>query len=135
MIDHASRAADTRVCRTGRDRGDARSVRRRLVLPTHPPRRRAVPTCSRPRRQGPPVFDKVTWNLQYEPSSIDYAKSFNYAENTAMANLCENLLRLKPDFTIKPSSRSRSRTPRRRRGSIRSVRALKIPRREDHQGR
>ena len=47
-------------------------------------------------------LDKVTWNLPYEPSSIDPAKTFNYAENTAIANLVENLLRLMPDFTIEP---------------------------------
>ena len=47
-------------------------------------------------------LDKITWNLPYEPSSIDPAKSFNYAENTAIANMCESLLRLNPDFSITP---------------------------------
>ena len=47
-------------------------------------------------------LDKVTWNLPYEPSSLDYAKSFDYAENTAIANMNENLLRLMPDFSIEP---------------------------------
>lgn len=51
---------------------------------------------------GPNEIDKVTWNLPYEPSSIDPAKTFNYAENTATANLVENLLRLRPDLTIEP---------------------------------
>ncbi len=51
---------------------------------------------------GPNEVDKVTWNLQYDPASIDPLKTFNYAENTACANLVENLNRLKPDLTIEP---------------------------------
>ena len=70
--------------------------------PTRPLRRRAVPISSRRPRQARLELDKVTWNLPYEPSSIDPAKTFNYAENTATANLVENLLRLRPDFTIEP---------------------------------
>ncbi|MET7513047.1 ABC transporter substrate-binding protein [Streptomyces sp. NPDC005480] len=45
---------------------------------------------------------KVTWNLPYEPQTLDPIRSFNYAENTALANMCESLLRLTPDFKIKP---------------------------------
>ncbi|WP_125612958.1 ABC transporter substrate-binding protein [Specibacter cremeus] len=41
----------------------------------------------------------ITWNLPYEPFTLDPLKSFNYAENTAIANMCESLLRLKPDLT------------------------------------
>ena len=48
-------------------------------------------------------IDSVSWNLPYEPTSIDPAYSFNYAENTVDANLCESLLRLNPDFSITPA--------------------------------
>ncbi len=47
-------------------------------------------------------LDKVTWNLPYEPSSLDWTRSFNYAENTSIANMSESLLRLTPDFSIEP---------------------------------
>ena len=47
-------------------------------------------------------IDAVTWNLPYEPSSIDPAHSFNYSENTVIANMCESLLRQNPDFTTSP---------------------------------
>ncbi|GAS87732.1 ABC transporter substrate-binding protein [Mycolicibacterium brisbanense] len=41
-------------------------------------------------------LDKVTWNLQYEPSSLDPVHSGNYAENQVIANLCDTLLRVPP---------------------------------------
>ena len=44
----------------------------------------------------------VNWNLPYEPSSIDPQFTWNYAENTATANLCESLLRMKPDLSTEP---------------------------------
>ncbi|WP_433238732.1 ABC transporter substrate-binding protein [Streptosporangium sp. CA-135522] len=47
-------------------------------------------------------LDKVTWNLPYEPQTLDPIRSFNYAENTVLANMCESLLRLTPDFGIEP---------------------------------
>ncbi|MFJ3958518.1 ABC transporter substrate-binding protein [Arthrobacter sp. NPDC090010] len=47
-------------------------------------------------------LDRLNWNLPYEPLSIDPMKSFNYAENTAIANMCESLLRLEPDMSVKP---------------------------------
>lgn len=49
-------------------------------------------------------LDKVTWNLPYEPQTLDPIRSFNYAENTVLANMCESLLRLTPDFGIEPGS-------------------------------
>lgn len=48
---------------------------------------------------GAPV-DQVTWNLPYEPLSLDPMLSFNYAENTVDANLCEGLTRITPDLSI-----------------------------------
>ncbi|HEY0890579.1 MAG TPA: ABC transporter substrate-binding protein [Nocardioides sp.] len=44
----------------------------------------------------------IKWNLPYEPLSLDPIKSFNYSENTALANACESLLRAEPDFTVGP---------------------------------
>ena len=46
------------------------------------------------------AVDSVTWNLLLEPASLDPANSNNYGENTVLSNLCDNLLRLNPDFTI-----------------------------------
>jgi peptide/nickel transport system substrate-binding protein len=46
----------------------------------------------------------VSWNLQFgEPTSLDWIHAFDYSENTVVANMCENLLRLTPDFKIVPS--------------------------------
>ncbi|KHK99982.1 hypothetical protein LK09_01310 [Microbacterium mangrovi] len=44
----------------------------------------------------------VNWNLPYEPSNIDPQFTWNYAENTATANLCESLLRMNPDLSTSP---------------------------------
>ncbi|MGX1669040.1 ABC transporter substrate-binding protein [Streptomyces sp. NPDC055400] len=54
---------------------------------------------------------KVTWNLPYEPQTLDPIRSFNYAENTALANMCESLLRLTPDFKIKPGLAVKATNP------------------------
>jgi peptide/nickel transport system substrate-binding protein len=46
---------------------------------------------------------QVTWNLQFgEPTSLDWLHAFDYSENTVVANMCENLLRLTPSFKIVP---------------------------------
>ncbi|WP_336652832.1 MULTISPECIES: ABC transporter substrate-binding protein [unclassified Leucobacter] len=48
--------------------------------------------------------DKVTWNSTYgELASLDPAKAFNYSENTVVANLCEPLFQMQPDFSVKPN--------------------------------
>lgn len=47
-------------------------------------------------------LDTVTWNLPYEPLSLDAMRSFNYAENTVIANMCESLLRMTPDLQVEP---------------------------------
>jgi len=48
-------------------------------------------------------LDLATWNLPLgEPASLDPIKAFNYPENTVVANLCEGLMQLQPDYSIKP---------------------------------
>ncbi|MBS3182579.1 ABC transporter substrate-binding protein [Leucobacter manosquensis] len=49
---------------------------------------------------GTAPVDEVTWNLPYEPLSLDPMLSFNYAENTVDANLCEGLTRITSDLDI-----------------------------------
>jgi peptide/nickel transport system substrate-binding protein len=51
---------------------------------------------------GTGALDAITWNLPYEPMSLDPQFSFNYAENTVIANLCDSLLRQNPDFSTGP---------------------------------
>ncbi len=54
---------------------------------------------------------KLTWNLPYEPLSLDPMHSFNYAENTVIANLCESLLRQNPDLSVSPGLAEKVATP------------------------
>lgn len=47
--------------------------------------------------------DQVSWNLPYgEPATLDWVKSLSYSENTVVANLCESLFRLMPDYSVQP---------------------------------
>ncbi|POX48526.1 peptide ABC transporter substrate-binding protein [Streptomyces sp. Ru71] len=55
--------------------------------------------------------DRITWNLPYEPQTLDPIRSFNYAENTALANMCESLLRLTPDLKIRPGLAEKAENP------------------------
>lgn len=49
-------------------------------------------------------LDLATWNLPFgEPASLDPIKAFNYPENTVVANLCEGLMQLQPDYSIEPN--------------------------------
>jgi peptide/nickel transport system substrate-binding protein len=49
------------------------------------------------------ALDKITWALPNgEPTSIDPAKAGDYSPNTVEANLCDSLLRLKPDYSTGP---------------------------------
>ena len=57
-----------------------------------------------------PVAD-VTWNLPYEPLSLDPMLTFNYAENTVDANLCEGLTRITPDLEIENALAERVDSP------------------------
>ncbi|WOX21047.1 ABC transporter substrate-binding protein [Streptomyces solicathayae] len=61
--------------------------------------------------KGTKPLDSITWNLPYEPQGIDPITSFNYAENTVLANLCESLQRLTPDFEIEPGLASKAENP------------------------
>ncbi len=54
---------------------------------------------------------QVNWNLPYEPLSLDPMLTFNYAENTVDANLCEGLLRMNPDLTTSPGLAEKVETP------------------------
>jgi peptide/nickel transport system substrate-binding protein len=48
-------------------------------------------------------IDKVTWALPSgEPTSLDPAKTGDYSANSVETNLCESLLRLKPDYSTEP---------------------------------
>lgn len=51
---------------------------------------------------GTAVVEELNWNLPYEPMSLDPQHSFNYAENTVIANLCDSLLRMNPDLSTGP---------------------------------
>lgn len=49
-------------------------------------------------------LDLATWNLPFgEPASLDPIKAYNYAENTVVANLCEGLMQVQPDYSIQPN--------------------------------
>ncbi len=57
-------------------------------------------------------LDQATWDLPFgEPASIDPIKSFNYPENTVVANLCEGLMQVRPDFTVAPNLASKVEQP------------------------
>ena len=47
-------------------------------------------------------IDSFTWVSYAEPYSLDYAYAFDYADNQVLANVCESLLRLNPDYTLTP---------------------------------
>jgi len=48
-------------------------------------------------------IDAFTWALYAEPFSLDYTHAFDYPDNQVLANVCESLLRLNPDWTLSPS--------------------------------
>ena len=47
-------------------------------------------------------IDAYSWVSYAEPYSLDYAYAFDYADNQVLANVCESLLRLNPDYTLSP---------------------------------
>ena len=47
-------------------------------------------------------IDSFTWVSYAEPYSLDYAYAFDYADNQVLANVCESLLRLNPDYSLTP---------------------------------
>ena len=52
---------------------------------------------------GQTPVSRVTWNLPYEPASIDPAKTQVTADAPVQANMCESLLRENPDLTLSPN--------------------------------
>lgn len=54
---------------------------------------------STPAGSGP--VDLVTWNLIWgEPSSLDWVYAYSDSDNTALANMCEGLMRQNEDMTL-----------------------------------
>jgi peptide/nickel transport system substrate-binding protein len=52
---------------------------------------------------GTTPVDHVTWGLPNgEPTTLDPAKAGAESESTVVANLCEGLLQLQPDFSLEP---------------------------------
>lgn len=45
-------------------------------------------------------IDSFTFATYAEPYSLDYAYAFDYADNSILANTCESLLRLNPDYSL-----------------------------------
>ena len=49
-------------------------------------------------------LESATWNLPFgEPASLDPILAFNYPENTVVANICEGLMMIEPDFSVTPN--------------------------------
>ncbi|MEU0743513.1 ABC transporter substrate-binding protein [Streptomyces sp. NPDC006134] len=58
------------------------------------------------------TLDEVTWNLPLgEPTTLDPAKAGDYSPSTVVSNLCDPLLRLKPDYSIAPGLATGWRRP------------------------
>jgi peptide/nickel transport system substrate-binding protein len=47
-------------------------------------------------------IDSFSWAMYAEPYSLDYAYAFDYADNQVLANVCESLMRLNPDYSLSP---------------------------------
>ncbi|MFI9328372.1 ABC transporter substrate-binding protein [Kitasatospora sp. NPDC052868] len=56
-------------------------------------------------------IDSFTWSLFAEPTSIDYAYSFDFPPNQILSNVCESLLRWNPDLTTSPNLASSFTNP------------------------
>jgi peptide/nickel transport system substrate-binding protein len=52
-------------------------------------------------------IDGFTWALPFEAVSLDPIKSWNYPENTILANLCESVVHLTPELRLEPGLASR----------------------------
>jgi peptide/nickel transport system substrate-binding protein len=55
--------------------------------------------------RSPPAKDQIdgfTWALPFEAVSLDPIKSWNYPENTILANLCESVVHLTPELRLEP---------------------------------
>ena len=49
-------------------------------------------------------IESFTWATYAEPYSLDYAYAFDYADNQVLANVCDSLLRLNPDYTLRTAN-------------------------------
>src|SRR5688572_29939279 len=50
-----------------------------------------------------PLNETINWALtDGEPPSLDYAQAGHFSSDTVVSVLCDNLLRMNPDFTISP---------------------------------
>lgn len=47
-------------------------------------------------------IDSFSFALYAEPATLDYAYAFDYPDNQVLANVCESLLRLNPDYSLSP---------------------------------
>ncbi|MEV0581421.1 ABC transporter substrate-binding protein [Nonomuraea sp. NPDC050310] len=56
-------------------------------------------------------LDEIKWNLPYEPATLDAVRASNYAENTALANQCESLLRMTPEMKSEPGLAEKADNP------------------------
>jgi peptide/nickel transport system substrate-binding protein len=45
----------------------------------------------------------VTWNLPYEPASLDPIKTQVFSDAPVTSNMCESLLKVQPDLTVAPN--------------------------------
>ncbi|MGH3396321.1 MAG: ABC transporter substrate-binding protein [Streptosporangiaceae bacterium] len=49
-------------------------------------------------------LSSLTWDLPAgEPTTLDYVKAGDYSPDMVISNLCDSLLRLKPDFSLGPN--------------------------------
>lgn len=76
-------------CSTANTSGDASSPGAGELVSTTQPASKDVAT--------------VTWNLPYEPASLDPIKTQVYADAPVESNMCESLLKVKPDLSIGPN--------------------------------
>ena len=71
--------------------------------------RRTVQNLS-PAAKGP--LNSITWDLpQGEPTSLDVTKAGSYSSDEVVADLCDNLLRLNPNYTVSPNIATSWRQP------------------------
>ncbi|MDQ3406065.1 MAG: ABC transporter substrate-binding protein, partial [Actinomycetota bacterium] len=47
--------------------------------------------------------ESLRWVLGAEPPSLDWVYAYDYPPNTVLANVCESLLRIGPDFAAQPN--------------------------------
>ena len=74
--------------------GDGRGGRTAALVPA------AGRTVLSPPAKG--QIDGFTWALPFEAATLDPIRSWNYPENTILANLCESVVRLTPELAPEP---------------------------------